>query len=62
MPPNFEKLPLPDVILDTSAIKEEQKTSSLEKMLKGSNKTTETNENNTETNSIESLILKEIKK
>jgi len=61
MPPDFEKLPLPDVALDT-ALKKEEKTSSLEKMLKGSNKTTETNENNSETNSIESLILKEIKK
>src|SRR5210317_2488576 len=61
MPPDFEKLPLPDVALDT-ALKKEEKTSSLEKMLKGSNKTTETNENNSETNSIESKILKEIKK
>src|SRR5210317_2457282 len=61
MPPDFEKLPLPDVALDI-ALKKEEKTSSLEKMLKESNKTTETNVNNTETNSIESLILKEIKK
>jgi len=61
MPPNFEKLPLPDVALD--GIKEnEEKISSLEKVLKGSNKTTEISENNTQTNSIESLILKEIKK
>ena len=61
MPPNFEKLPLPDVALD--GIQEnEEKISSLEKVLKGSNKTTEISENNTQTNSIESLILKEIKK
>ena len=61
MPPNFEKLPLPEVALD--GIQEnEEKISSLEKVLKGSNKTTEISENNTQTNSIESLILKEIKK
>jgi len=62
MPPNFEKLPLPDVILDTSITKEEQKTSSLEKMLKGSNEKTEVNQDKTQINSIESLILNEIKK
>jgi len=61
MPPDFEKLPLPDVALDT-ALKEKEKTSSLEQMLKRSNNTAETNENNTATNSIESQILKEIKK
>jgi len=61
MPPNFEKLPLPNVVLD--GIQEnEEKTSSLEKVLKSSNKTNEISENNTQTNSIESLILKEIKK
>ena len=62
MPPNFEKLPLPDVILDSSITKEEQKTSSLEKMLKGSNEKTEVNQDKTQSNSIESLILNEIKK
>ena len=62
MPPNFEKLPLPDVILDSSITKEEQKTSSLEKMLKGSNEKTEVNQDKTQINSIESLILNEIKK
>jgi len=62
MPPNFEKLPLPNVILDSSITKEEQKTSSLEKMLKGSNEKTEVNQDKTQINSIESLILNEIKK
>ena len=61
MPPNFEKLPLPDVSLDNKQ-ENEEKTSSLEKVLKSSNKTNEISENNTQTNSIESLILKEIKK
>ena len=61
MPPNFEKLPLPDVSLDNKQ-ENEEKTSSLEKVLKDSNKTNENSENNTQTNSIESLILKEIKK
>ena len=61
MPPNFEKLPLPDVSLDNKQ-ENEEKTSSLEKVLKSSNKTNEISKNNTQTNSIESLILKEIKK
>ena len=61
MPPNFDKLPLPDVALDNKQ-ENEEKTSSLEKVLKSSNKTNEISENNTQTNSIESLILKEIKK
>jgi len=61
MPPNFDKLPSPEVALDNKQ-ENEEKTSSLEKALKGSNKTAEISENNTQTNSIESLILKEIKK
>ena len=62
MPPNFEKLPLPDVSLDNKQENNEEKTSSLEKVLKSSNKINEISENNTQNNSIESLILKEIKK
>src|SRR5210317_1590294 len=63
MPPNFEKLPLPNTVLEENNKDESKKTSSLEKLLKGSNKEKETkvDKNQTQSNSIESLILKEIK-
>lgn len=64
MPPNFEKLPLPNTALEENNKDESKKTSSLEKLLKGSNKEKEkkVDKNQTQSNSIESLILKEIKK
>jgi len=61
MPPNFEKLPLPNTTLEENK-DDNQKTSSLEKILKGSNKEIKIDENQNQTNSIENLILKEIKK
>src|SRR5210317_1176338 len=57
MPPNFEKLPLPELTLKSNIKKEKQKTFSLEKMLKGLNEKTEVNQDKTQINSIESLIL-----
>ena len=61
MPPNFEKLPLPNTTLDDQSNKEE-KVSNLEKILKTtSNDVQNDNQKNT-ASSIESLILKEIKK
>jgi hypothetical protein len=60
MPPNFEKLPLPNTTLDVESDKE-QKVSSLEKILKTSSNEASDNQKDS-TSSIESLILKEIKK
>ena len=61
MPPNFEKLPLPNTTLDNQPDKE-KKVSNLEKILKTtSNDVQNDNQKNT-ASSIESLILKEIKK
>ena len=61
MPPNFEKLPLPNTTLEENKDKN-QNTSSLEKILKGSNKEIKIDENQNQKNPIENLILKEIKK
>ena len=61
MPPNFEKLPLPNTTLEENK-DENQNTSSLEKILKGSNKEIKIDENQNQKNPIENLILKEIKK
>ena len=61
MPPNFEKLPLPNTTLDVESDKE-QKVSSLEKMLKTSSNEAQSDNQKDTTSSIESLILKEIKK
>ena len=61
MPPNFEKLPLPNATLDVETDKE-QKVSSLEKMLKTSSNEAQNDNQKDTTSSIESLILKEIKK
>ena len=61
MPPNFEKLPLPNTTLDVESEKE-QKVSSLEKMLKTSSNEEQSDNQKDTTSSIESLILKEIKK
>ena len=61
MPPNFEKLPLPNTTLDVESDKE-QKVSSLEKMLKTSSNEAQSDNQKGTTSSIESLILKEIKK
>ena len=61
MPPNFEKLPLPNTTLDVELDKE-QKVSSLEKMLKTSSNEARSDNQKDTTSSIESLILKEIKK
>ena len=61
MPPNFEKLPLPNTTLDIESDKE-QKVSSLEKMLKTSSNEEQSDNKKDTTSSIESLILKEIKK
>ena len=61
MPPNFEKLPLPNTTLDDESDKE-QKVSSLEKMLKTSSNEAQSDNQKDTTSSIESLILKEIKK
>ena len=61
MPPNFEKLPLPNTVLDENK-DANQTTSNLEKILKSSNNVSEVDQNQTKSNSIQSLILKEIKK
>ena len=61
MPPNFEKLPLPNTTLDVE-LDNEQKVSSLEKMLKTSSNEAQSDNQKDTTSSIESLILKEIKK
>ena len=61
MPPNFEKLPLPNTTLDAESDKE-QKVSSLENMLKISSNEAQSDNQKDTTSSIESLILKEIKK
>ena len=61
MPPNFEKLPLPNTTLEENK-DENQKTSSLKKILKGSDKEIKIDENQNQTSSIENMILKEIKK
>src|SRR5210317_817458 len=61
MPPNFEKLPLPNTTLDVESDKE-QKVSSLEKMLINSSNEAQSDNQKDTTSSIESLILKEIKK
>ena len=61
MPPNFDKLPLPNITLDVESDKE-QKVSSLEKMLKTSSNEAQSDNQKDTTRSIESLILKEIKK
>jgi hypothetical protein len=70
MPPNFEKLPLPNTTLDVeldneqkvSSLEKMLKTSSLEKMLKTSSNVAKSDNQKDATSSIESLILKEIKK
>ena len=61
VPPNFEKLPLPNTTLDVDSDKE-QKVSSLEKMLKTSSNEEKSDNQKDMNSSIESLILKEIKK
>ena len=61
MPPNFEKLPLPNTTLDDQPDKEE-KVSNLEKTLKTSSIELQSDNQKDTTSSIESLILKEIKK
>ena len=61
MPPDFEKLPLPNTTLDAES-DQEQKVSSLEKMLKTSSNEVQSDNQKDTTSSIESLILKEIKK
>lgn len=61
MPPNFEKLPLPNTTLDDQSEKV-QKVSSLEKMLKTTSNDTKNDNQKDAASSIESLILKEIKK
>ena len=61
MPPNFEKLPLPNTTLDAKSDKE-QKVSGLEKILKTSSNEAQSDNQKDTTSSIESLVLKEIKK
>ena len=61
MPPNFEKLPFPNTTLDVKSDKE-QNVSSSEKMLKTSSNEAQSDNQKVTTSSIESLILKEIKK
>jgi len=61
MPPNFEKLPLPNTTLEENK-DENQNTSSLEKILKGSNKEIKIDEKQNQTKSIKNMILKEKKK
>jgi PBP1b-binding outer membrane lipoprotein LpoB len=61
MPPNFEKLPLPNTTLDVESDKE-QKVFSLEKILKTSSNEAKSDNQKDITSSTESFILKEIKK
>ena len=61
MPPNFEKLPLPNTTLDNQPDKE-KKVSNLEKILKTTSKDVQNDNQKNTASSIESLILKEIKK
>ena len=61
IPPNFEKLPLPNTTLDDQSDKE-QKVSSLEKIFKISSNEVQKDDKNEAASSIESLILKKIKK
>ena len=51
MPPNFEKLPLPNTTLEENK-DENQKTSSLKKILKGAYKKIKIDENQNQTSSI----------
>jgi PBP1b-binding outer membrane lipoprotein LpoB len=62
MPPNFEKLPFPNITLEENNDENQKTSSSLEKILKSQSKDTNIDQNQTQINSIESLILKEIKK
>src|SRR5210317_754330 len=62
MPPNFEKLPFPNTTLEENNDENQKTSSSLEKILKSQSKDTNIDQNQTQINSIESLILKEIKK
>lgn len=62
MPPNFEKLPFPSITLEENNDENQKTSSSLEKILKSQSKDTNIDQNQTQINSIESLILKEIKK
>ena len=61
MPPNFEKLPLPNTVLEENNNQNEEKTS-LEEIFKSSKKDTKVDKSISKGNSIESLILEEIKK
>ena len=62
MPPNFEKLPFPNTTLEENNDENQKTSSSLEKILKSQSKDTNIDQNQTQINSVESLILKEIKK
>ena len=62
MPPNFEKLPFPNTTLEENNDENQKTSSSLEKILKSQSKDTNIDQNQTQLNSVESLILKEIKK
>ena len=62
MPPNFEKLPIPNTTLEENNDENQKTSSSLEKILKSQSKDTNIDQNQTQLNSVESLILKEIKK
>lgn len=62
MPPNFEKLPFPNTTLEENNDENQKTSSSLEKILKSQSKDTNIDQNQTQINSVESRILKEIKK
>jgi len=61
MPPDFEKLPIPNTTSDIQLDKNE-KTSGLEELLKSSSDVAQSDYKINSTNSLENLILKEIKK